>query len=107
MGSYGVDGKSLQYQRTDGCDNVGHLMMVMDGLASFHARWWGFNNSKKPLKWAGHPLRSLGGLVRTSFDAPPFHLMGLGGTRPLPAPARPLSLLIRCATPSRSSLSMA
>jgi hypothetical protein len=37
----------------------------MDGLARFHARWWGCSQ-KKPLKWAQHPLTSFAGLLRNA-----------------------------------------
>ena len=59
----GVGAPSRQYLRTEGIDNLAHMGMVMDGLASFHARWWGTKKRGRssrvsPLKWAIHPLQT-------------------------------------------------
>lgn len=60
-GMHGMGGPSLQYQRADGCAQREHLMMVMDGLAKFHARWWGKTRDSTLPKWV-HPLLSSHGL---------------------------------------------
>lgn len=66
LGAMGGDGQSLQYQRVDGISNVRHMEMVMDGLAKFHARWWGSGNKKPPMQWAMHPLINFLGLGRNA-----------------------------------------
>lgn len=63
IGAQGEGGESLQYQRSEGIDNEAHMNMVMDGLAKFHATWWG-TKKKPPLQWAIHPLTSFWGLGR-------------------------------------------
>jgi hypothetical protein len=66
IGAAGGDGAALQYQRVEGIRDTTHMGMVLDELATFHARWWGCSGSKPPLQWAFHPLTSLGGLGRNA-----------------------------------------
>ena len=52
--------------RVSGCDDLSKLMMVMESLASLHARWWG-HNKEAPLEWVTHPARDAGGLLYNGF----------------------------------------
>eukprot|EP00962_Isochrysis_galbana_P060789 scaffold35665_cov112-Isochrysis_galbana.AAC.1 len=51
------------YSRTSGCDNLPHLRLVMQSLASFHARWWQAEK-KPPLQWVSNPGRDYFGLMK-------------------------------------------
>ena len=53
------------WSRTQGCDSLPHLKMVMKMLATFHARWWGHPKAP-PLEWVMHPS-DYGGIFHNIF----------------------------------------
>jgi len=53
------------WSRTQGCDSLPHLKMVMKMLATFHARWWAHPKAP-PLEWVMHPS-DYGGIFHNIF----------------------------------------